>query len=156
MSVRNPKLRFRTAMRWEPEVETFIRSHMTGKTLNVPCGKSLLGDVRVDNVLPDLEIGVLNPTGFRLGDMSNLREMFGMDVFDTVISDPPWHLGFYQRPRQFFALVEVCKIGGRVIFNAPWIPETKYAVLEETWIRQSAPFSNASILSVFRKTAAVP
>jgi hypothetical protein len=149
MTVRNPKLRFKPAMRWEGPIEEFVISRSQGYVLNAPCGASMIGDVRMDS-------DTANRMATCFGDVHDLRDLFGDDAFDTVVSDPPWHLNIFQRPKMFFPLVEVCKIGGRIIYNAPWIPESKYAELEEIWIRQSAAFSNASILSVFKKTGAVP
>ena len=65
-------------------------------------------------------------------------------------------MGYYFRPKLFFSLVEVCKVGGRIIYNATWIPTSKYVELKETHIRQSSQFSNVSIISVFEKIADVP
>mgnify|MGYP001578613612 FL=1 len=81
---------------------------------------------------------------------------FPDNTFDTIISDPPWKIGHYFRPKLFFSLVEKCKVGGTIIYNATWIPTSKYTKLKETWIRQSSQFSNVSIISVFEKTAEVP
>jgi hypothetical protein len=129
-------------MVWETEVSEFIASHMKGYSLNVPCGSSLIGSVRVD-IDP-----AVNPS--RVGDMNKLD--FPDSVFDSVTSDPPWKLNFYQRMRPFFECVRVCKVQGKIIYNAPWIPTSKAVKLEETWIRQSAQFGNVSILSIFTKT----
>ena len=142
------QLEFRAAFRWEKEIEDFIKEKTTGYSLNVPCGKSTIGDIKLD-IDPKL----------------SMREAFNFfkdkipfkdNTFDTVISDPPWKIGHYFRPRMFFKLVEVCKIGGMIIYNAPWIPTSKYVELKETYIRQSGHFCNASIISIFKKTADVP
>lgn len=129
-------------MTWEDEVSDFIMDHITGFSLNVPCGSSLLGSVRVD-IDPEMKPD-------RVEDMNKLS--FPDCVFDTSISDPPWKLNFYQRMRPFFELIRVTKVQGKIIYNAPWIPTSKAVRLEETWIRQSAQFGNVSIISVFTKT----
>jgi len=77
--------------------------------------------------------------------------MFAKNTFDTVISDPPWKVSYFHRFKFFFNCVEVCKVGGIVIYNAPWLPESKEVELRETMFRQSASFANVSILSVFEK-----
>lgn len=60
--------------------ERWLRRMAIGSTLNVCCGKSLIGDVRVD----------LSPESSRTeeGDLFNLR--FSPLSFDTVICDPPF------------------------------------------------------------------
>ena len=142
------QLEFREAFMWEKEIEDFVKEKMKGYTLNVPCGKSKLGNIRLD----------IDPTF----SMRKAYDFFKDEIpykdntFDTVISDPPWKIGHYFRPRLFFKLVEVCKIGGTIIYNATWIPTSKYTKLKEVWIRQSSQFSNVSIISIFEKIAEVP
>ena len=142
------QLEFRKAFVWEKEVEEFVKSEMKGYTLNVPCGKSQLGDERLD-IDENLSMR-------KAYDMFKNKLPFPNNVFDTVISDPPWAMGHYLRPRLFFELVRVCKIGGMIIYNATWLPTSKFTVLKKTLIRQSGNFSNCSILSVFEKIAHCP
>ena len=140
--MQHSKLRFKTSMIWEPEISEFVKSRMKGYTLNAPCGSSTLGDVRVDTE-------PTNPATY-FGDF--LSFMPGeQSIFDTVISDPPWKVQYYHRPRWFFKAVELCKTGGTITYNAPWVPTSKYAELTELWVRQSTTFSNVSCLSVFKK-----
>ena len=89
-------------------------------------------------------------------DFFNDSLPFSDNTFDTIISDPPWKIGHYFRPKLFFKLVEKCKIGGIIIYNATWIPTSKYVKLKEVWVRQSSQFSNVSIISVFEKIGEVP
>ncbi len=142
------QLAFREAFLWEKEIENFVEKKMKGYTLNVPCGKSKLGNERLD-----------------IDSKLSMREAYNMfkdklpyenSIFDTVISDPPWKMGHYFRPRIFFELVRVCKIGGQIIYNAVWIPTSKHTKLIETHIRQSSQFSNVSIISVFEKISKCP
>lgn len=137
------KLQFRPAFTWEDEIEDFVKERMKGYTLNVPCGTSKLGDIRLD-VDPRMSMR-------EAYDFFKDRIPYPKNTFDTVISDPPWKIGHYFRPKLFFSLVDVCKVGGTIIYNATWIPTSKYVKLKETYIRQSSQFSSVSILSVFEK-----
>ena len=76
---------------------------------------------------------------------------FPSNTFDTVVSDPPWKIGYYERFRPFFECIRVCKIGGRVIYNATWIPESTDVVLKNVYVRQDNTFSTTSVISVFKK-----
>lgn len=136
------KLILRPSWIWEEEVEDFIRKHMQGYTLNVPCGASQLGDVRVDLEQHDPKI--------RIADMKNLP--FETNTFDTVISDPPWKIGFYDRFRQFFELVRVAKVDAKIILNATWVPFASNSEVLEAWIKAKRTFTNASIITISKKT----
>jgi len=142
------QLQFREAFLWEKEIEDFVKKHIKGYSLNVPCGKSKLGDERLD-IDPNLSMR-------EAYDMFKNKLPYGDSVFDTIISDPPWKMGHYFRPRIFFELVRVCKVGGHIIYNATWIPTSKFTKLIGTWIRQSSQFSNVSIISIFEKIAKCP
>lgn len=136
---------------WNETVTKYINDliHPNANVLNVPCGKSKIGNVRLDM---DQEN---NPT--IIGDMNNLP--FQDNTFDIVIQDPPWKIGFYNRMKPFFECVRVCKVGGLIIYNAYWIPSTKYEGLLEDIsfvIRQDKSFTNTSIISVFKKLKEVP
>ena len=65
---------------WDKSEEDFYSSLCIGRTLHVCCGKSKLGDVRVD-VKPKDE-------GVRFMDYHNLE--FKDLSFDTALCDPPW------------------------------------------------------------------
>ena len=137
------QLQFREAFVWEKEISDFIKENAKGYTLNVPCGQSNIGHVRLD-IDPKL-------SQFKVYDMFKEQLPYPNNTFDTVISDPPWKVGHYLRPRLFFELVRVCKIGGRIIYNATWIPSSKYVKLMQVWIRQSGSFANVSLISIFEK-----
>ena len=137
------QLLFREAFLWEKEIDDFVKERMKGYTLNVPCGKSQLGDIRLD----------LDPNLSMRGAYDFFKDELNYpdNTFDTIISDPPWKIGHYFRPKLFFKLVDKCKVGGIIIYNATWIPTSKYVKLKEVYIRQSSDFSNVSIISVFEK-----
>ncbi len=142
------QLMFREAFVWEKEIEDFVKEKAKGYTLNVPCGQSKIGDEKLDL---DPKLSMREAYNFFKKQLP-----FGNSVFDTVISDPPWKIGHYFRRRLFFELVRVCKVGGQIIYNATWIPTSKYTKLLETHIRMSAQYSNVSIISIFEKIGNCP
>ena len=126
---------------WNKSVEEFVKTKIKGYSLNACSGKSSLGDVKLD----------LDPQDRTIirGDMINLP--FKDNEFDTVIQDPPWKIGFYQRMKPFFECVRVCKIGGTIIYNAYWIPTSKCVKLKEIIVREDTNWANTSIISIFEK-----
>ena len=126
---------------WNDTITSFVKSKIYGYTLNIPCGKSRIGDILCD-IYPQYD-DVIKV------DMRDLP--FDDNTFDTVIQDPPWKINFFQRMKPFFECVRVCKVGGRIIYNAYWIPYSKYVDLEEIYVRQDKQFTNTSIISIFKK-----
>lgn len=128
---------------WNKSVEDFIRTKVNGYSLNVCAGKSPIGDIKID--LDPKDKSILK------GDMRLLP--IKSNKFDTVISDPPWKIGYYERFKPFFECVRVCKVGGLIIYNATWIPSCPSGDVEllEIYVRQDNNFSNTSIITVFRK-----
>ena len=128
---------------WNDSVTSFVKSNVEGYSLNVCAGKNPMCDVNMD----------LDPQDKTIikGDMRLLP--FKSNLFDTVVSDPPWKISYYERFKPFFECVRVCKVGGKIIYNATWIPMTpsKDVELIETYVRQDNDFSNASIISIFKK-----
>jgi hypothetical protein len=135
-------LKLRKSWVWSGDVEAFIADKIYGYSLNVCAGKSRLGDVRID--LDPADRSVIK------GDMKALP--FDDETFDTVIQDPPWKIGYYDRWRPFFECVRVCMTGGIIIYNAYWIPDSREVKLIQSVIRQDNTFANTSIISIFRKT----
>lgn len=130
---------------WNETVTDFVKSRISGYSLNVCAGMNPICDVNLD----------LDPTDRSIikGDMRLL--MYPADTFDTVVSDPPWKISYYERFRPFFECVRVCKVGGTIIYNATWIPMTPSgdAVLKEVWVRQDGNYTNVSTISIFEKVA---
>ena len=126
---------------WNSTVEEFIKSRIKGYSLNACAGKSSLGDVKLD--LDPKDRSIIK------GEMKRLP--FDDSRFDTVIEDPPWKIGYYNRWKPFFECVRVCKVGGIIIYNAYWLPQSDDVELLECFIRSDEPFTNASIISVFKK-----
>ena len=126
---------------WNESITDFIKSKASGYVLNCPSGKSRIGNILcdIDPQFPDVHIVDYNFLPFE------------DNTFDTVIQDPPWKISFYKRMRPFFECVRVCKIGGKIIYNAYWIPTSKQVKLKELWVRTDTDWANTSIISVFEK-----
>lgn len=142
------KTRLQECYVWNDTVRAFIKSRLTGKSLNVCAGRNPLCTVNLDLDPKDRSI-----------IKGNMRLLpFDANKFDTVVSDPPWKISYYERFRPFFECVRVCKVGGTIIYNANWIPMTPSGDvrLEEVWIRQDNNFTNISAISIFTKIAANP
>jgi len=142
------KTRLQRVWVWNDTVTAFVKERLVGYSLSVCAGLNPLCNVNLD--LDPQDRSILR------GDMRLLP--FGPNLFDTVVSDPPWKISYYERFRPFFECVRVCKVGGRIIYNATWIPMTPSgdAELEEVWIRQDSNFTNVSVISIFRKVADNP
>ncbi len=130
-----------TAWVWNETVTHFVKSRLHGHTLNVCAGRNPIASVNLD--LDPHARGVIK------GDMRRLP--FEPHTFDVVVSDPPWKIAFFDRHRPFYECVRVCKIGGTIIYNATWIPESTDARLDEVHVRQDGRYMTASVISVFRK-----
>jgi|TARA_R100000093_G_scaffold48715_1_gene25132 hypothetical protein len=142
------KTRLQRSWVWDDSVTNFVKDKIKGYSLNVCAGLNKLCDVNLD--LDPKDRSIIK------GDMRLLP--FKANIFDTVISDPPWKIGYYERFRPFFECVRVCKVGGKIIYNAYWIPmcPSGDVKLLETWIRQDSNFTNTSIISIFEKVADNP
>jgi ubiquinone/menaquinone biosynthesis C-methylase UbiE len=120
-----------------------VKSKIKGYSLNVCAGVNPICSVNLD--LDPQDKSILK------GDMKCLP--FKSNAFDTVISDPPWKIDYYRRFKPFFECVRVCKVGGTIIYNATWVPNTPSGDVElkELYVRQDNNFSTASVISVFEK-----
>lgn len=140
---------------WNDSVSSFVKDRIKGYSLNVCAGKNLICNVNLDadeTARKRGQLSLRNQDGsFIKGNMNLLP--FKPNSFDTVVSDPPWKIGYYERFRPFFECVRVCKVSGIIIYNAYWIPMTPSGDVEltETWVRQDRNFTNTSIISIFKK-----
>lgn len=128
---------------WPDRVSRLFREQAEGKTLHVCCGKSDIGDVRIDR----------DPAN----EPDIVADMFNLPVpdneFQTVIADPPWH-GIQQVGRKhslFFELLRKCQPDGVVIWNALTLPSSDQAELEQCWVRQDFEEGKASIIGRYRR-----
>ena len=94
---------------WPEQVHKHVAGLLVGRTLHACCGKSMLGDVRLDNDSdnsPDI-----------LCDASNMREHIANAEFDTVLCDPPYN-GKMQWNHDL--LSELCRVASRRIVFQHW------------------------------------
>jgi len=134
--------KFKDAWRWPEDVERFLRERCESPVLHVCCGGSQLGDVRVDADTerePDV-----------VADMTELP--FDDCSFATVLCDPPWKsVDIFDRHGLFYELVRVTELGGRIIHNATWVPESDQCEKIGEFRRQDLAFGDASIISVHER-----
>lgn len=138
-----------TKLLWPAQVERTVASLLLGHSLHVCCGLSLLGDVRVDldpAVKPDF-----------VHDASNMKDLFGDNSFDTVLSDPPYN-GKFQWNHDL--LSELARIASkRIVFQHWFIPANKHGLYKKAqekfqlselynWMPKSY-FGRVQVISVF-------
>lgn len=88
---------FVNSWRWNHHEECLVRKWILGSSIHICCGMSKVGDIRFDiesSVKPDI-----------LGDI--LHNDLQSNFKDSVISDPPWNLGF--TPRYWKELKRIAK-----------------------------------------------
>ena len=133
---------------WPNAIESFLASLFVGHTLHVCCGKSLLGDVRLDLNEPTADIHC---------DAANMRGFVGDGEFDTVLCDPPYNGQFQWNHDLLAELARVAK--ERIIFQHWFIPATpqgrykkaqEHFYLSQSYVWQPRTyFGRAQIVSVF-------
>jgi len=98
---------------WPKEVEEFLKSKLLGTTLHICCGKSKLGNIKLDLYEPIIDIRA---------DMARLP--FSNMSFDTVLIDPPYNSKFQIMHDM---LSELCRVSKqRIIFQHWFSPVDKY------------------------------
>ena len=113
VSRKNPKLKYRSVWQFPTSTEDFIKKHAKGKILHVCCGSSNLGDVRIDRWKQENQ----KSDGFIIADMFHLP--IKPQLFDTVICDPIWNLGYHVRHKLIWQLRDCVKYpNGILIFNS--------------------------------------
>ena len=101
---------------WNDSIEDVLRGLFIGRTLHVCCGKSMLGDVRLD---ADIEN---NPD--IVCDASNMNGFVDDGAFDTVLCDPPYNGKFQWNHDLLSELARVAK--KRIIFQHWFIPSNPH------------------------------
>jgi hypothetical protein len=132
---------------WPVSIEKFLQTLLVGRTLHICCGKSLLGDVRLD----------LDPANGPdiVGDAARLP--LADNEFDTVMADPPYN-GKFQWNHDM--LDELSRVASRRIIFQHWFipanPAGKYKKAQEKFQLVAAHvwqprtyFGRAQIISVF-------
>jgi len=128
---------------WPDSVERWFRERAEGRTLHVCCGRSSLGDIRID-IDPDNGPDVI-------ADMQTLP--VSTATVETVIWDPPWKAYAIQTKRHpiYYELLRCLKPDGITLTNATWIPWSQQVELEELRVRQDNSVGHASLLIQARK-----
>lgn len=130
---------------WPREVEAFIESLIVGSSLHVCCGKSSIGDIRLDLYEENIDVRA---------DASRLP--FSADSFDTVFSDPPYNGKFQWNHDMLSEMGRVAK--SRFIFQHWFCPVDKLGRFKKdhsfilTELYNWAPrtyFGRMQIISVF-------
>lgn len=96
---------------WPEAVEEFLESLFVGRALHVCCGKSQLGDVRLDQHEEDADIKC---------DAANMNGIVADDEYDTVLCDPPYNGSFQWNHDLLCELSRVAK--QRIIFQHWFMP----------------------------------
>ena len=131
------KYKFRKAWSWPKGVEDFVNHFLESPSLHVFCGESLLGDVRVDLYSDAADIKA---------DAFNLP--FPDESFQSVLADPPWHLAYHLRPKLIRELARVLRTGGKLIWNAPWWPNSRKLEVREVWYAKPNTYRTCPIIII--------
>lgn len=99
---------------WNDSIENVLINLFIGRTLHVCCGKSEIGDVRLDIDMshsPDI-----------VCDAANMKAYVNDNEYDTVLCDPPYNGVFQWNHDLLSELSRVAK--SRIIFQHWFIPAT--------------------------------
>lgn len=130
---------------WPKDVENFLNEQLIPVTLHVCCGKSQLGDVRLDLYEPEVDI---------CADAARLP--FGNESFDTVISDALYNSKFQWDHDLLSEMARVAK--NRIIHQNWFLPADKWGrykkdhsfLLTGVYIWQPKTyFGRVNVISVF-------
>jgi hypothetical protein len=129
--------------RWHDpkQVNALVKKHLKSKSLNFPCGMSKLGDIRADidpTVKPDIITDMYNP---------NITERF-----DSIYCDPPWNIPYDKRIPLVYKQFDLLKPNGRLIYNAPWIPNCKGFYIENIFLTiPTFMMGNVACITILKK-----
>lgn len=140
---------------WPEEVEDFLKTLLIPRTLHVCCGKSKLGDVKLDLYEPTADIKC---------DAQNMREYVKDNEFDTVLADPPYNGDFQWNHNLLSELARVAN--KRIIFQHWFIPANSKGLYKKAqnkfhlsglyaW-QPRTYFGRVQMISVFDTTAISP
>jgi hypothetical protein len=135
---------------WPESIENFLKTLFIGKTLHVCCGKSMLGDIRLDLNESTADIKC---------DAQDMTSFVKNDEFETVLCDPPYN-GKFQWNHDL--LKELARVSSkRIIFQHWFIPanpnglyrkaQNKFYLSNAYVWQPKTYFGRAQIISVFDK-----
>jgi len=132
---------------WPKEVEEILGKELIGFILHICCGKSKLGDIRLDLYEKDVDI---------IGDASRLP--FASKSFDTLLIDPPYNGKFQWNHDMLSELGRVAR--KRFIFQHWFSPVDKNGYFKKdhsfiltklyNWMPKTY-FGRMQIISIFDK-----
>ena len=131
---------------WPEEVTAFLETLLVGTSLHACCGKSRLGNIRLDMNESDVDVR---------GDAAHLP--FLDNAVDTILCDPPYN-GVFQWNHDM--LSELARVAGkRIIFQHWFIPATSTGLykkaqeqfsLSDVYVWQPRTyFERAQLITVF-------
>lgn len=130
---------------WPKEVEEYLSTKLIGRTLHLCCGKSKLGDTRLDLYANGVDV---------IADVA--RVPFCAQSFDTVLIDPPYNSKFQWMHDMLAELPRVAK--QRIIFQHWFSPvdklgqykkNHKFTLVElDAWMPKTY-FGRMQIISIF-------
>lgn len=134
---------------WPEALEAFLPTLFVGYTLHACCGKSMLGDVRLDAHEPSADV---------IADAAAMP--FADNEFETVLCDPPYN-GKFQWNHDL--LRELARVASKRIIFQHWFipanPDGRYKkahdkfALSQTYVWQPRTyFGRAQIISVFDRS----
>ena len=127
---------------WPGEVESFLEEKAQGFVVHICSGSLHLGDLTIDQYMPAMIKASMYALPIKTG------------IADTVICDPPWGIARHVRHILLFELRRILKLGGVLLFNAPWLPRVPGLELKEIWVSESVyPNNDCGVISVSLKVA---
>jgi len=136
--------RYIKAFSWPKDIERFLKESIRERPLlNVCCGESLFGDVRMDKYN---DYSLFAPPDV-IGDMEELP--FENDSFGAVFSDPPWYANYKQKSANF--IKDALRVAPVVYLMSPWIYGSSNAKLTDCWVRQHPGINNAIVLARYER-----
>jgi hypothetical protein len=136
-----------TKLLWPKEIEYFLGNLLIGKSLHICCGKSTMGDVRLDLYEQSVDV------------RANADKLpFNNNAFDTLLIDPPYNGNFQWNHDMLCELGRVSK--QRFIFQHWFSPVDKFGRFKKdhsfiltdlyNWMPKSY-FGRMQIISIFDK-----
>ena len=136
---------------WNDSIEDVLKKRFVGNTIHICCGKSQLGDVRVDldeTHKPDI-----------ICNANDLSEFVKDNEFETVLCDPPYN-GKFQWNHDM--LKELSRVASeRIIFQHWFIPankdgyykksQNKFKLTELLCWQPKSYFGRVQMVSIFDK-----
>lgn len=112
---------FVEAWRFPKEVSEFIKDWLKNLKIDEKdlahlfCGKSKIGYPRID-INPDLKPDIA----------ADIFYLVKISVkFKNILVDLPWKISYSNRMKFSYAIRDLTKKGGLILFNCPWNPEVK-------------------------------